>query len=195
MRKIGRNESCHCGSGQKYKRCCLEEDCEQALEQSRKRFINALLEDLFEDDDDATGLMAFNEFFPDIGEKEMRTFWANGREPQTHEPYVLIEFYCTAPKCDCNRVVLALGDGEDMEQGSILSVGFAFDRNDPEPGPYIDPLNTLTPEGKSVYPVIEKMLQSDFEYVARLKRHYDMVKKKIKAEGKTRRLDELIASP
>lgn len=25
-RKLGRNEPCHCGSGQKYKRCCLEDD-------------------------------------------------------------------------------------------------------------------------------------------------------------------------
>jgi hypothetical protein len=24
--KIGRNDPCHCGSGQKYKRCCLEQD-------------------------------------------------------------------------------------------------------------------------------------------------------------------------
>ena len=24
--KIGRNDPCHCGSGKKYKRCCLEED-------------------------------------------------------------------------------------------------------------------------------------------------------------------------
>jgi TolA-binding protein len=24
--KIGRNDPCHCGSGQKYKRCCLEKD-------------------------------------------------------------------------------------------------------------------------------------------------------------------------
>ncbi len=26
--KIGRNDPCHCGSGKKYKRCCLEEDQE-----------------------------------------------------------------------------------------------------------------------------------------------------------------------
>jgi len=24
--EIGRNEQCHCGSGKKYKRCCLERD-------------------------------------------------------------------------------------------------------------------------------------------------------------------------
>lgn len=24
--KLGRNESCHCGSGKKYKKCCLDND-------------------------------------------------------------------------------------------------------------------------------------------------------------------------
>ncbi|NCN95851.1 MAG: hypothetical protein GW917_03965, partial [Bdellovibrionales bacterium] len=24
--KLGRNDSCHCGSGQKYKKCCLDKD-------------------------------------------------------------------------------------------------------------------------------------------------------------------------
>lgn len=28
MRKLGRNEPCHCGSGKKYKKCCLEKDME-----------------------------------------------------------------------------------------------------------------------------------------------------------------------
>jgi uncharacterized protein YecA (UPF0149 family) len=26
--KIGRNDPCHCGSGKKYKKCCLQEDGE-----------------------------------------------------------------------------------------------------------------------------------------------------------------------
>ncbi|GFN31247.1 SEC-C metal-binding domain-containing protein [Paenibacillus xylaniclasticus] len=30
MSKIGRNESCPCGSGQKYKRCCMEKDQAEA---------------------------------------------------------------------------------------------------------------------------------------------------------------------
>lgn len=30
-RKIGRNDPCHCGSGKKYKKCCLQKDIEQKL--------------------------------------------------------------------------------------------------------------------------------------------------------------------
>lgn len=185
-KKIGRNEPCHCGSSLKYKRCCLEEDYKKTLEKSRELFRAAMIEELGED----TELMAFHEFFPDIAERENRVLWTSERDPQTREPYQLIEYYCTDPKCDCNRVVLAVADRENMGQGTILSVGFAFDRNDPEPGPYIDPLNPLTLEGQSLYPVIENMLQTDFEYIARLKHHYDLVKKKIKSDDSVRVLTE-----
>jgi hypothetical protein len=37
MAKIGRNDPCPCGSGQKYKRCCLPRDEAAALEQARAR--------------------------------------------------------------------------------------------------------------------------------------------------------------
>ena len=34
MAKIGRNDPCHCGSGQKYKRCCLPRDDAAAAERA-----------------------------------------------------------------------------------------------------------------------------------------------------------------
>ena len=41
MRKVGRNDPCPCGSGLKYKRCCLNKDREsdrsKITESSRKR--------------------------------------------------------------------------------------------------------------------------------------------------------------
>jgi tetratricopeptide (TPR) repeat protein len=35
MAKVGRNQSCPCGSGKKYKRCCLAQDEARAAEQRR----------------------------------------------------------------------------------------------------------------------------------------------------------------
>lgn len=32
-RKVGRNDPCHCGSGKKYKKCCLEGDTRRAAEE------------------------------------------------------------------------------------------------------------------------------------------------------------------
>jgi hypothetical protein len=35
MSKIGRNDPCHCGSGKKYKKCCLQNDIEKEVEESK----------------------------------------------------------------------------------------------------------------------------------------------------------------
>lgn len=50
MPKPGRNDKCHCGSGKKYKKCCLDKDLEQERAKSNPReYENKLL---FEDESD-----------------------------------------------------------------------------------------------------------------------------------------------
>jgi hypothetical protein len=54
--KLGRNDPCHCGSGKKYKKCCLEKDEAAAL----ARQAQALeYDEEFDDDDEAEDDMAF----------------------------------------------------------------------------------------------------------------------------------------
>jgi tetratricopeptide (TPR) repeat protein len=48
MAQVGRNQPCPCGSGKKYKRCCLAKD--EALASERLR-AQAVVHDLWEDDD------------------------------------------------------------------------------------------------------------------------------------------------
>jgi tetratricopeptide (TPR) repeat protein len=48
--KIGRNDPCHCGSGKKYKRCCLEDD-QQNEREARTAFTAALAAEQAEDDE------------------------------------------------------------------------------------------------------------------------------------------------
>jgi tetratricopeptide (TPR) repeat protein len=48
--KIGRNDPCHCGSGKKYKRCCLEED-QDGERVVRAATAAALAAEQAEDDD------------------------------------------------------------------------------------------------------------------------------------------------
>jgi len=38
-RHCGRNDPCPCGSGRKYKRCCLDRDTKASLEESNRRQI------------------------------------------------------------------------------------------------------------------------------------------------------------
>lgn len=165
--KLGRNERCHCGSGKKYKQCHLSSD---ELARSRAMFLAAASQK-----NDIT-LQMFAEVFPEIAAKETRHFWPAGRDPQQQEPIQISEHYCTDPSCNCKRVLLALIDLSDPNPNSILTVSYAFDRNDPEPGPYIDPLNNLTPEGRDYFPFICDILASDATYVGRLQKHYDLIK-------------------
>ena len=179
MKSIGRNEACHCGSGLKYKKCCLEKESAQFLARSYQLFADAAREDM---ELNEIQIRPFHDFFPDEAEAENRVLWSRDRKPFKDEPFQLIEFYCADPKCDCNRVIVSAMDRMAPELGTILSVGYAFDRNDPDAGPYIDPINPVTEDGRSLYPAIADMFENDSEYVARLKRHYKMVKDKIKSK-------------
>jgi len=40
LRKVGRNENCPCGSGKKYKNCCLKKKEAQDLESSHKNVVS-----------------------------------------------------------------------------------------------------------------------------------------------------------
>jgi len=59
--KIGRNDPCHCGSGKKYKRCCLEDD-QQNDREARTAFTAALAASQAEEDE-------FNEWSDKLDEE------------------------------------------------------------------------------------------------------------------------------
>jgi len=48
--KTGRNDPCHCGSGKKYKRCCLEDD-QQNEREARTAFTAALAAEQADEDE------------------------------------------------------------------------------------------------------------------------------------------------
>ena len=52
MAKIGRNDLCPCGSGQKYKRCCLPRDEAAAVERARARELEQAAATFAVEDDD-----------------------------------------------------------------------------------------------------------------------------------------------
>lgn len=78
---LGRNETCCCGSGIKYKRCCLEKDAAQKLAKSYQLFKSSYAEE------DVGGLLAFHEFFPDVAEEENRVFWPKASDKENREPF------------------------------------------------------------------------------------------------------------
>ena len=85
-KNVGRNDPCPCGSGKKYKKCCLESQAPGAVKISEKQLITAeksLLQKLV--DFGNSGRMneyqkrAFGEFFTGA-EKAPKSFWTDEKE-------------------------------------------------------------------------------------------------------------------
>jgi hypothetical protein len=126
---------------------------------------------------DMTYLVPFVQVEPDLAEKETRT--ATLFEPRDGIPagtYGLIESYCPDPDCDCRRVMINVA--EKKHPAHILaSIGFGFDRDAEDAGPYLDPLNEQCPYAGALMRLVQEVALSDPRYVARLERHYDLVRR------------------
>ena len=61
-------------------------------------------------------------------------------------------------------------------QQPLCSINYAFDRDDPMAGPFVDPLNPAVTDADDVLQLVESKVLSDPDYVARLERHYYLLK-------------------
>jgi tetratricopeptide (TPR) repeat protein len=117
--KIGRNDPCHCGSGRKYKRCCLEED--QQNEREARTALTAALaasqaeEDEFNEwsdklDDESNAVIDLIEA-DKLDEAEQAAHQLIKNYPEVHEGYDRLGMVYEAqqePKkaADCYRKVI-----------------------------------------------------------------------------------------
>ena len=89
--------------------------------------------------------------------------------------YGLFEFYCPDPACDCRRVMLNVAE-EKNPNLFLASISYAFDRDDEMAGPFLDPMNPQSEYADGLLRLVDEMTLSQSSYVARLERHYAMVK-------------------
>jgi hypothetical protein len=89
--------------------------------------------------------------------------------------YGLLEYYCPDPACDCQRVMLNVVE-EKRPESFLASISYSFDRGDEMAGPFLDPLNPQSPQAEELLQLVEDAVLSDSRYVARLERHYALVK-------------------
>lgn len=98
MAKIGRNDPCPCGSGKKYKQCCLAKDQAAASAQRAERPVvspppRAALADILQIDDDTDRLTEASNAVVDMihaGELDAAEQAANdllARYPEVHDGY------------------------------------------------------------------------------------------------------------
>jgi len=123
-------------------------------------------------------LEPFVKHFKEIGEAETRTIHILDESPKgiPKGEYVLVEFYCTDRTCDCRRVML---NAISKNEGHVASISFGFDPNGPMPGPFLDPINRQSAYAEELLQLVKDLVLNDADYVARLKRHYKMLKDKL----------------
>ena len=123
-----------------------------------------------------TYLVPFFQVDPDLAAQETRTITLF--EPRDGIPagsYGLIEWYCPDPDCDCRRVTINVVEKE--HPGHFLaSIGYGFDRAAEDAGPYLDPLNEQCAYAGALMRLVQEVALSDSGYVARLERHYALVR-------------------
>ncbi|MCP4535869.1 MAG: hypothetical protein GY832_01880 [Chloroflexi bacterium] len=90
--------------------------------------------------------------------------------------YAMVEFYCPDPACDCQRVTLNIVE-EKHPKRFLASISYSFDRKSDMAGPFLDPMNRKSKYAEKLLQLVEDVVLADRRYVARLKRHYKIVKR------------------
>jgi len=89
--------------------------------------------------------------------------------------YSLVEFYCPDPDCDCRRVMLNIVEEKEIDR-FLASISYGFDRYEEKAGPFLDSLNPQSEYARALLRLVDRLVLSDPHYVARLERHYALVK-------------------
>lgn len=120
-------------------------------------------------------MVPFHQICPKLAAAECRTlYFQDPARPgeSASEQYALFESYCTDQHCDCRRVILNVATAKRIE----ATISFGFDADDPDRGPFLDPLNKQGKDARHLLSFVEKYVLNDPEYVARLERHYTITK-------------------
>lgn len=181
MGNVGRNDPCHCGSGKKYKKCCLSK--EEPISDNAGA-------DKDSTDDDA-GYELFGARFPEIAEKETRsiTIMDSGRSGLPGGVYVFHEMFCNEQDCDCRRVFFYVTSAPQHNVEAVVCYGWEsadyykkwYEGDDPDmiaemKGPA---LNVGSPQSKhapAILELVKNVLIKDRDYIERIKCHYTMFK-------------------
>ena len=121
-------------------------------------------------------LVPFFQVEPALAAEETRTVTLLApHEGIPADNYGLLESYCPDPDCDCRRVMLNVVAKE--QPGHFLAaISYGFDRDAEDAGPYLDPLNEQCSYAPALLRLVRNVVLSDPHYVARLERHYELVK-------------------
>lgn len=120
------------------------------------------------------GLISFGVLFPKIADDECRSILVRGHPRVPDDDYAFLESYCVDAQCDCRRVMLNVFSRR--ADRIVATISYGFDREEEDAGPYLDPLNPQGKDAKRLLRLAQETVLPDAEYIARLERHYHLVK-------------------
>lgn len=88
-------------------------------------------------------MVPFDVRFPKLAAVECRTICPFNNPQRPEGTFILREFYCTEPDCDCRRVLLQVHWTERREVSATINCAFEPNkpRFDDEPRVFLDPIN------------------------------------------------------
>jgi hypothetical protein len=136
---------------------------------------------------------AFDHFLPEIARAEMRLLEVPEGAGVPAGKYLLREYYCTEPDCDCRRVVVAVTPFDQVEESVAVTVSFGWERQKyykkwtrvpgmwrGMSGAILEPLAAQGPHAKRFLEIFKHAVQ-DHLLVAAFRRHYALVKEIVRA--------------
>lgn len=181
MEDVGRNDPCYCGSGKKYKKCCLPKN-EQRLGSSVADADSTV---------DDWGYELFGARFPDIAERETRNIIIMDSNPfdLPNGVYVFHEMFCREHSCDCRRVFFYVTSLPRHNVEAVVCYGWEsagfykkwYKDDDPKmiaemKGPALNFGSPHSMHAPAILEIVKNVLVKDPDYIDRLKRHYNMFK-------------------
>ncbi len=144
----------------------------------------------------------FHDYFPELAEQETRsiTILPGSNLGLPPGEYGFLEMFCDEPGCDCRRVFLHVVCSFRKDAQAVIAWGwedldfyrrwFQYgDRADAVElkGPVLNALSPATELAPALVAFVRTVLLKDSEYVARIKRHYEMFRAKIDRPKKSSR--------
>jgi len=122
--------------------------------------------------------MAFHLLFSEEAKNETRAVTPVFPGKVTGHRYMLMEFFCVDPGCDCRRVMINVLDTEDDMH--VATINHAFEPPKPpfedEGQTFLDLMNPQSALSDDLLDMFKKMVADDESYRQRLERHYKMWK-------------------
>jgi hypothetical protein len=124
-------------------------------------------------------MLPFDTVFPELARDETRSWHILHQPGLPSGTYVLREFYCDEPGCDCRRVLLQVHWAE--QRRVVATMSYAFEPPRPpfekEGQLFLDPLNPQSQYSDALMDMFRKMVREDVAYRERLIRHYALWKR------------------